>query len=105
MTYTAKTYSGYVLGFFVVGGNADGTESGRIYAYLKYSGVDYLYDSAQSTSNFMKWVKSTWTSSTIIQYNGAGVQMDATDYGFTDRASLRTAGCDGSILFDGVKIL
>lgn len=101
MTYTRSNSQ---VSFFVVGGNADGTESGRIYLYQ--SGP-YLYDYATSNTKWCSWNRSYWTDETrlVLTASSYNVSDDVSYFGFTDLAEVVSVGCAGNKLFDGVKIL
>lgn len=101
MTYTRNHMS---LAFFVVGGNADGTESGRVYAYQSGS---YLFDYATSNTKWCSWTESYWTGDTrlVLSPTSYNVSDDVSYLGFTEVPHMVEVGVAGNKLFNGVKIL
>lgn len=106
MTYSADN-SEYM--FFVVGGNVDGTEPGRIYFYRSpTANANYLYDYGTSSLNWSTWDVSYWTSDTRLVLSSSAFPLADYQTAHVDVstvADLHTLGFDGSKLFDGVKIL
>lgn len=106
MTYTTNNAQWQ---FFVVGGNADGTENGRIYFYRNFgTNAEFLYDYGTSSTNWSDWNVSYWTSNTqlVLTANTYTVGDTQTErVGIANAAAMHALGFDGSKLFTGVKIL
>lgn len=108
VTINGDSYSGVAgdfetYGFFVVGGNTSGTETGRIYSCVKTTGgVYYVYN--KDTGKYNQVDMSVWQSDTMIVFN-----TTASTYGnFAPNkylpSTITSTTVDGSVLYDGVEI-
>lgn len=95
--------------FFIVGGNADGSESGRVYLY-RYSSSNYYLNvnsSGSGVTNYLyKWTLTNWINNTVISTVGTSpATLTPSDFGLSSAQEISDLGFDGSILFESVKVL